>query len=79
MWQNKKNRILIYVWVREKGNEGDLGEGGGGMVDEKKRTDIFKVRETKRGGKKRINCQYYDILWREGETESAIILNFRVV
>lgn len=53
----------------------------GGMVDEKKRTDKFKVRETKRGEKKRINCQYYDILYRKGycETESAIILNFHVL
>jgi hypothetical protein len=63
--------------VREKENEGELVR----VVDEKKRTDIFKARETKRGEKEGINCQYYDILYREGycETESAIILNFRVV
>jgi hypothetical protein len=34
-----------------------------GIVDEKKKgTDKFRIRETKKGEKKRINCQYYDIL-----------------
>jgi hypothetical protein len=33
-----------------------------GIVETRKRTDKFRIRETKRGSGKRINCQHYHIL-----------------
>lgn len=51
-----------------------------GIVDEKKKgTDKFRIRETKKGEKKRINCQYYDILrTQEGSQLNAKCDNFEL-